>query len=57
MHSGAMVAGTTAYRSEFKGWQLPASRGSLGIATVGDALHTLIPATQRAPCSVKQVRA
>ena len=39
----------------FKGAQLPAARGTLGIATVGDALHKLIPATTPAPCSVKEV--
>ena len=49
-------AGETTSREYFKGCQLPASRGTLGIATVGDALHKLIPATSAAPCSVKEVR-
>ena len=48
-------AGETTSREYFKGCQLPASRGTLGIATVGDALHKLIPATSAAPCSVKEV--
>ena len=49
------LAGETTSREYFKGCQLPASRGTLGIATVGDALHKLIPATSPAPCSVKEV--
>ena len=48
-------AGETTSREAFKGCQLPAARGTLGIATVGDALHKLIPATTPAPCSVKEV--
>ena len=50
-----VVAGETTSREMFKGCQLPAARGTLGIATVGDALHKLIPATTPAPCSVKEV--
>lgn len=50
-----VVAGETTSREMFKGCQLPAARGTLGIATVGDALHKLIPATTLAPCSVKEV--
>ena len=47
--------GETTSREVFKGCQLPVTRGTLGIATVGDALHKLIPATTAAPCSVKEV--
>ena len=49
------AVGETTSREMFKGAQLPAARGTLGIATVGDALHKLIPATTPAPCSVKEV--
>lgn len=52
---GYLSPGTTTSREEFKGWQLPATRGSLGIATAGDKMHVLIPAQAHAPCSVKQV--
>ena len=52
---GRHCAGETTSREYFKGCQLPASRCTLGIATVGDALHKLIPATSAAPCSVKEV--
>lgn len=51
-----LCVGETTSRENFKGCQLPAARGTLGIATVGDALHKLIPATSAAPCSVKEVR-
>lgn len=47
--------GETTSRETFKGCQLPAARGTLGIAVVGDALHKLIPASKAAPCSVKEV--
>lgn len=50
-----MHAGDTTSREAFKGCQLPVTRGTLGIATVGDALHKLIPATIAAPASVKEV--
>ena len=49
------AAGETTSREAFQGCQLPAARGTLGIATVGDALHKLIPATTPAPCSTKEV--
>ena len=50
-----MFEGETTSRETFKGCQLPATRGTLGIATVGDALHKLIPASKASPCSVKEV--
>jgi hypothetical protein len=49
-------SGTTTHRALFKGWQLPPHRGSLGIATVGDAFLSVIPSSAQAPCSVKQAR-
>ena len=35
--------GTTSYADNFKGWQLPASRPSIGVVLKGDAVHTLVP--------------
>ena len=48
-------AATTTSQNEFKGWQLPASRGSLGLAVKGDRMQVLIPAQAVGPCTVKEV--
>jgi len=49
-------AGSTTHKDAFQGWKLAGSkRESLGIATVGDRLHVLIPSQLASPVSNKQV--
>ena len=49
------VPGTTTHQDAFQGWELPPRREALGIATIGDRLHALIPAQLPVPASTKQV--
>jgi len=51
-----MLADSTTNKDDYKGWRLEGSkRASLGIATVGNRLHILIPSQLAAPVSNKQV--
>ena len=51
-------ADSTTHKDAYQGWKLEGSRrASLGIATVGDRLHILIPSQLASPVSNKQVRA
>ena len=50
-----LAPGTTTHQDAFQGWELPPRRETLGIATVGDRLHALIPAQLPVPASTKQV--
>lgn len=49
------ITGVSTMKEDFQGWKLPAHRETLGVATVGDRLHVLIPAQKPIPAAAFQV--